>query len=290
MTTAEKVTQSPPELLTDVDSLRRRVAQARRAGLTVGLVPTMGALHAGHVSLVEAAARECRLTIVTIFVNPTQFGPNEDFGRYPRTLEADLAALAGRGADLVFAPATEVMYPPSHVTYVEMGGPALGLEGACRPGHFRGVATIVLKLFNLVQPDRAYFGRKDYQQSLVVKRLVRDFDLPIHVEVCPTMRESDGLAMSSRNRYLSAVERERALAISRSLSLARRLAGEGTREVAPIVDQMRRMLERAPVEIDYVTLADRETLEPLVRLDRPALALVAARVGATRLIDNDWID
>jgi pantoate--beta-alanine ligase len=283
-------TNALPQLVTSVEELRRRVAAARRAGVTVGLVPTMGALHAGHVSLVEAAARECQLTIVSIFVNPTQFGPGEDFSRYPRTLESDLAALAGRGADVAFAPATDVMYPETHVTYVEMGGPALGLEGDFRPGHFRGVATIVLKLFNLVQPDRTYFGRKDYQQSLVVRRLVQDLDLPIHVVICPTIRESDGLAMSSRNRYLSADERERALAISRSLRLARQLASQGTREASSIVGPMRELLEQARLEIDYVALADRETLEPLERLDRPAVALVAARVGTTRLIDNDWID
>jgi pantoate--beta-alanine ligase len=279
-----------PRLITSVDELRSRVAAARRAGLTVGLVPTMGALHAGHVSLVEAAARECQLTIVTIFVNPTQFGPGEDFGRYPRTLEADLAALAGRGADVVFAPATEVMYPDAHVTLVDMGGPALGLEGDFRPGHFRGVATIVLKLFNLVQPDRAYFGRKDYQQSLVVRQLVRDLNLPLHVVVCPTIRESDGLAMSSRNRYLKSDERERALAISRSLRLARQLAGQGTRDATSILGAMRKLLDEARLEIDYVALADRDTLEPLEQLDRPAVALVAARVGTTRLIDNEWID
>lgn len=283
-------TNALPQLVTSVEELRSRVAAARRAGLTVGLVPTMGALHAGHVSLVEAAARECQLTIVTIFVNPTQFGPGEDFGRYPRTLEADLAALAGRGADMVFAPATEVMYPESHVTYVEMGGPALGLEGDFRPGHFRGVATIVLKLFNLVQPDRAYFGRKDYQQSLVVRRLVQDFDLPIRVVTCPTIRETDGLAMSSRNRYLKADERERALAISRSLRLARQLVSQGTRDPQSILSAMRKLLEQAHLEIDYVALADRETLELLEQVNRPAVALVAARVGATRLIDNEWID
>lgn len=283
-------TNALPQLVTSVEELRSRVAAARRAGLTVGLVPTMGALHAGHVSLVEAAARECQLTIVTIFVNPTQFGPGEDFGRYPRTLEADLAALAGRGADMVFAPATEVMYPESHVTYVEMGGPALGLEGDFRPGHFRGVATIVLKLFNLVQPDRAYFGRKDYQQSLVVRRLVQDFDLPIRVVTCPTIRETDGLAMSSRNRYLKADERERALAISRSLRLARQLVSQGTRDAQSILSAMRKLLEQAHLEIDYVALADRETLELLEQVNRPAVALVAARVGATRLIDNEWID
>jgi len=282
--------QTAPLVISDVAALRERVARARRAGQRIGLVPTMGALHAGHISLVDASVGECELTIVTIFVNPTQFGPQEDFSRYPRTLQADVQALAGRGAELVFAPATEVMYPSSHVTFVEMGGPALGFEGQFRPGHFRGVATIVLKLFNLVQPDRAYFGRKDYQQSLVVRQLVRDFDLPIHVEVCPTVRETDGLALSSRNRYLSPEERRRALAISGSLRAAQQLAGEGVRDTARIEGLMRAMLQAADLQIDYVALADRETLEPLVRLDRPAVALIAARCGATRLIDNELID
>ncbi len=281
---------APPRLVSDVAQLRALVRSARAEGQLVGLVPTMGALHAGHVSLVDASARECGTTIVTIFVNPTQFGPNEDFSRYPRTLEADLAALAGHGVTVVFAPATEVMFPPGHVTFVEPAGPALGLEGTFRPGHFRGVATIVLKLFNLVQPDRAYFGRKDYQQSLVVRRMVADLDLPLHVEVCPTVREADGLAMSSRNRYLSAGERERALAISRGLQQARQMAAQGTREARVLVERIEQQLRSADMQVDYVAVADRETLEPLERLDRPAVALVAARVGATRLIDNELID
>jgi pantoate--beta-alanine ligase len=276
-------------MIANVDELRREVAAARRAGQTVGVVPTMGALHAGHVSLVDAASRECDLAIVTIFVNPTQFGPGEDFGKYPRRLAEDLELLSGHGAQLVFAPSTDTMYAAGNATHVEVAGPALPLEGAFRPGHFRGVATIVLKLFHLVQPDRAYFGRKDYQQSLVVRRMVRDLDLPIHVEICPTVREANGLALSSRNQYLSAEERERALAISKSLRLAARLVEEGTRDAPTLLARMQDVLRGANLEIDYVALADPETLEPRAVVDRPTVALVAARVGKTRLIDNETI-
>lgn len=286
-----KTSHSPAStrLIANVDELRREVAAARRAGQTVGVVPTMGALHAGHVSLVEAASRECDLTIVTIFVNPTQFGPGEDFSKYPRKLTEDLELLGGHGAQLVFAPSTDSMYAAGHATHVEVAGPALPLEGAFRPGHFRGVATIVLKLFHLVEPDRAYFGRKDYQQSLVVRRMVRDLDLPIHIEVCPTVREADGLALSSRNQYLSAQERERALAISKSLRLAARLVGEGTRDAPTVIARMQEVLSDSNLDIDYVALADPDTLEPRAVVDRPTVALIAARVGKTRLIDNELI-
>jgi pantoate--beta-alanine ligase len=285
-----KVSARLPRLLTCVAALREQVAAARQAGDAVGLVPTMGALHAGHLSLVEAAERECRLTIVSIFVNPTQFGPGEDFNRYPRNQESDLEFLAGGGEKrIVFAPATEVIYPPGFATRVEVDGPAAPLEGRFRPGHFQGVATVVLKLFTLAAPDRAYFGRKDYQQSLVVRRMAADLDLPIEIEVCPTVREADGLALSSRNRYLSSAERERALAISRGLRLAARLVAEGTRDAATIVARMENLLEQARLQIDYVSIADRDTLEPLRSIDRPAVALVAARVGATRLIDNELL-
>jgi pantoate--beta-alanine ligase len=265
------------------------VAEARGAGKVIGIVPTMGALHAGHVSLVDAARRECGFTVVSIFVNPMQFGPHEDFARYPRVLEADIELLAGHGVDLVFAPETESMLRPGHVTHVDVDGPGKPWEGTHRPGHFRGVATIVLKLFNLVQPDRAYFGRKDYQQSLLVRRMVADLDLPIHIEVCPTVREADGLALSSRNRYLTADERERALSISRSLRLARQLVKQGTTDAPAIIARMREVLEAANLTIDYVALADPESMESVSVVDRSTLAAIAARVGNTRLIDNELI-
>jgi pantoate--beta-alanine ligase len=271
------------------DELRRELTAAREAGTSVGLVPTMGALHEGHLSLVDACRRDGGLTVVTLFVNPAQFGAGEDFAAYPRSLDADLKLLSGRGADVVFAPETDAVYRAGHATYVEVGGLALPLEGEFRPGHFRGVATIVLKLFHLVQPDRAYFGRKDYQQSLVVRRMVADLDLPIEIVVCPIVREPDGLAMSSRNAYLSAEERSRALAISQSLRRARQLVAEGTRDARAIVADMRELLRAADLNIDYAAICDPETLEPLARVDGPAVALVAARVGRARLIDNEML-
>ncbi len=279
--------EQSPRLVTDADELRERLAQVRGAGKSIGLVPTMGALHAGHLSLVDAARRDCGFVVVTIFVNPTQFGPNEDFARYPRTLAADAQALSQHGVDLIYAPSTESMYRAEHATYVVMEGPAEVLEGAFRPGHFRGVATIVLKLFNLVQPDRAYFGRKDFQQSLLVRYMVTDLNLPIQIEVCPIVREADGLALSSRNVYLSADERRRALSISQSLRLAKELVAAGNEDARSIEARMRSLLEAADLQIDYVALADPHTLEPVEVVDRPTVAAIAARVGATRLIDNE---
>ncbi len=276
-----------PSLITDAAELREQVAQARRAGKTIGLVPTMGALHAGHLSLVDAARRDCGFVVVTIFVNPTQFGPNEDFARYPRTLEADARALTEHGVDLIYVPSTEAMYRAEHATFVMMEGPARVLEGEFRPGHFRGVTTIVLKLFNLVQPDRAYFGRKDFQQSLLVRHMVTDLNLPIQIEVCPIVREADGLALSSRNVYLSADERRRALAISQSLRMAKDQVAAGNQDAKTIVAQMQALLEAANLRIDYVALADPSTLQPVEVVNRPTVAAIAARVGATRLIDNE---
>ena len=279
-----------PRVIVAADQLRQYLAAARGRGATIGVVPTMGALHEGHLSLVDACRRECDVTVVTIFVNPTQFGPGEDFTRYPRDLDADVKLLARRGADVVFAPEGELMYPPEHATYVEVAGPALGLEGDFRPGHFRGVATIVLKLFHLVAPDRAYFGRKDYQQSLVVRRMTADLDLPVKITVCPIVREADGLAMSSRNVYLSAGERRRALSLSQSLQLARQLVAAGTRDVPTIVAAMQDRLDEAELQVDYVAVCDADSLAPLARVDANAVALVAARVGTTRLIDNEPLD
>lgn len=247
----------------------------------------MGALHEGHLSLVDACRRECDFCVVTIFVNPTQFGPHEDFSRYPRTMEADLRALAQRQVDLVFAPPTEEIYRPGHATYVEMGTVAEPLEGERRPGHFRGVATVVLKLFNLIRPAAAFFGQKDYQQSLVVRRLVEDFDLPIRVQVCPTVRDADGLALSSRNRYLSAAEREHALSLNQSLQLAADLLRGGERDASVLLRRMQdRVQQSRLVRLDYLVVVDPETLQPLAQVSRQALVAVAAWVGSTRLIDN----
>jgi pantoate--beta-alanine ligase len=276
-----------PTVVASREALREAVRTARARGQSIGVVPTMGALHAGHLSLIEASRRECDFTIVTIFVNPAQFGPHEDFQRYPRMLEADLAAISRIGAELVFAPELTEMYGPRHATFVEMEGVAEPLEGSCRPGHFRGVATIVLKLFNLTSPDRAYFGQKDYQQTLVVRRLVADLDLPIEIRVCPIVREADGLAMSSRNVYLSADERAQALTLGRSLSCAAERATAGERDAASILAAMRNVLAGAPgVELEYLALVDPDDLSPVSRLTGVTLAAIAARVGQTRLIDN----
>ncbi len=278
---------SAPRWITSRHEVRTALGAARSAGQKIGLVPTMAALHAGHISLVEAARRECDLVVVTIFVNPTQFAPGEDFDRYPRTPQADLALLAEAGADLVFAPATEDIYRPGCSTFVEVGAIAEPWEGRCRPGHFRGVATVVLKLFQLVPADLAYFGRKDYQQVLVVRRMVDDLDVPITIRTCPIIREADGLALSSRNRYLSTAERKQALAISQSLRKAGRLAADGQRDAETIAAHVRKQLAAAGIaRVDYVALADPETLQPVTTLNGPTLLAIAAWVGSTRLIDN----
>jgi pantoate--beta-alanine ligase len=280
-----------PIVITRGDELRRQVLAWRADGESVGLVPTMGALHAGHLSLVARSVEECRRTVVTIFVNPAQFGPNEDFSRYPRRLENDLELLTKANADVVFAPSTDEMYRVGHATFIEIEGIAQCWEGAIRPGHFRGVATVVLKLFNLAPADRAYFGQKDYQQTVVIRRMVADLNLPIEIRVLPTIREPDGLALSSRNAYLSADERSRALALSRSLRLAAELIAGGQRDAKQIAAEMRRMLESIPgLNLDYATLVDPDNLEEVSRVAGPVVAIVAAKLGSTRLIDNEIID
>jgi len=269
----------------------RTIPQMReaRSGMrgTVGFVPTMGYLHEGHLSLVRRARQECQHVVVSIFVNPTQFGPHEDYQRYPRDEARDLSLLAPLGVDVVFIPTAEEMYPSGYCTWVEVTGPlAQRLEGASRPGHFRGVTTVVTKLLNIVQPHRAYFGEKDAQQLRIVRRLVADLNLPVEIVPCPTVREPDGLAMSSRNTYLSPEERERALALHRSLVLAQELVRAGVRDAAHIRQRMREALAGPGIRLDYVSIAHPETLEELERIEGPALALVAAWVGPARLIDN----
>lgn len=276
-----------PELAATKLDLRRAVAQARAGGQSIGLVPTMGALHEGHLSLARQSLANCDFTIATIFVNPTQFAPHEDLAKYPRTFDDDMASLAELGVDLVFAPAADEIYPSGFSTYVQPPAVAALWEGACRPDHFRGVTTIVLKLFNLATVDIAFFGQKDYQQALVISRMVQDLDVPIEVRVCPIVREPDGLAMSSRNRYLSADERQRALALSRALRRAEELVEQGQRDAETINAAMRQTLLDGGVDkIDYAALADRDTLAPLTRIDSSAVAIIAANVGETRLIDN----
>lgn len=263
------------------------VRAARGRFPSIGLVPTMGYLHAGHISLVERAKAECGAVAVSIFVNPTQFGANEDLGRYPRDLPRDLAQLEAAGTDLVFTPQPAEIYPDGFQTRIEPGPVAEPLEGAVRPGHFSGVATVVAKLFNIVQPTRAYFGQKDAQQCAVVRRMVRDLDMPLEVVVAPTVREADGLAMSSRNAYLSAEEREEATLLYRALASGQILFEEGERNAEILRTAIRERIAMNPhFTIDYVSVADAETLAELEAVDRDAVVSLAARLGATRLIDN----
>lgn len=276
-----------PELIRDPLALRRASRELRRQGLTLGLVPTMGALHEGHLSLVRAARAACDRVCVSLFVNPTQFGPGEDFAAYPRTMERDLELLREERADLCFAPAAPDVFPAQALTFLDMRPLTEVLCGASRPGHFRGVLTVVLKLFLLAEPARAYFGAKDYQQSLLIRRMVRDLFLDLVVEVQPTVREDDGLARSSRNAYLSPESRRRATALYQALSLAQRRVEEGERGGPDLIAAMRASLERSEgVQVEYVAVVDPETLEPVRRLQGRARALIAARVGGTRLIDN----
>jgi pantoate--beta-alanine ligase len=270
--------------------LARTIAECRhhRAALgTVAFVPTMGALHAGHTSLMELAKRHAPRTAVSIFVNPTQFGPKEDFNRYPRPLEADLAKCEAAGVDLVFAPSPDEIYPP-HQPEATLDVPALtaSLEGKHRPGHFKGVCQVVVKLFNIVQPQTALFGQKDFQQLRVIQAMTRALDLPIDVVGCPTLRDPDGLAMSSRNAYLSPEDRARALSISRALRAAADEAAAGIRQTNRLMTTVQKILLEQHLSIDYVAAVDAETLKPVDTLAPETALLVAARVGPTRLIDN----
>lgn len=289
-TKTSAVTTTLPHVVREGDALRRLVLAARQAGQTVGLVPTMGALHQGHLSLVDAARTECDMVVITIFVNPTQFAPHEDFRHYPRDLDLDLALLGDRGCDLVFVPTDDEMYRPGHATFVDVGAIGAVLDGEYRPTHFRGVATVVLKLFQLAPADRAYFGRKDYQQSLVVRQMVADLNVPIDVRVCPIIRDPDGVAMSSRNAYLTAEERKRAQVLHRSLRLAEELTAEGERNVAKIRQQMLREIERTGgVEVQYIAFVTDGTVTPVETISGSTTIAVAAVVGKTRLIDNTLV-
>ncbi|QDS90412.1 Pantoate-beta-alanine ligase [Rosistilla ulvae] len=270
-----------------VSEAQRWTLDQRAVGNRVGLVPTMGALHAGHISLAQRSHTICDRTAATIFVNPTQFAPSEDLDKYPRTLDADLEKLEAAGVDLVFTPEPNEVYPPGFSTYVSP--PAVGgtLEGASRPDHFRGVTTVVMKLFNIVPATHAFFGQKDYQQAAVISAMCRDMNVPIQLEICPIVREPDGLAMSSRNRYLSDDQRQRALGLSRALKAAEQQFRSGETDGPQLEQTMLDALAEAKVDtIEYAVIADAITLEPLPTIDRPAVALIAARVGATRLIDN----
>ena len=270
-----------------VAALRSALREAPRP---VGLVPTMGALHEGHLALVRAAREGCATVVATIFVNPTQFGPNEDLDRYPRSLPADLALLEQEGGDFVFTPSVDEMYPSGFVTTVHLDGPALPLEGAARPGHFDGVATVVAKLLLQSLPDRAYLGRKDGQQTAVIRRLVRDLNIPTEIVVVPTVREADGLAMSSRNAYLSPEERAAAPVVFRVLSASRDRFRAGQQDMAALEATARRMIEASPLaSVEYVAGVDPDTMEPWPGRG-PCMLAAAVRIGSVRLIDNVVLD
>jgi pantoate--beta-alanine ligase len=274
-----------------IDDVRQAVRAARSAGRRIGCVPTMGALHAGHASLIEHAGRISDFVVVTIFVNPTQFGPGEDLRRYPRPLENDLAACRAAGVSLVFRPEPDEMYPHGFESAVEVTRLSQVLEGAARPDHFRGVATVVAKLLNIVQPDVACFGQKDYQQQTLIRRMVRDLNLPVEIVVCPTVRESDGLAMSSRNIYLTGPQRQAALSLHRCLRSAEQGIRGGEDDLTALASRMLAELASHPdVDPDYAVIADADTLETLARPRSRMIALVAARLGGTRLIDNLLIE
>jgi len=269
------------EKIDDMRRLRQQLAEP------VGLVPTMGYLHEGHLALVRQARAENSSVVVSIFVNPTQFGPQGDFKQYPRDTQRDLALLEKEKADIVFMPSATEMYPPQFNSWVEVGKVTERLEGASRPGHFRGVTTVVAKLFNIVQPTRAYFGQKDAQQLLVIKKMVADLDMNLEIVTVPTVREPDGLAMSSRNTYLNPQERQAALALYQALSLAQQLWSQGEKDADHIRQQMLALIKKQPLaDIDYVSIADTETLDELDTVNPPALVSLAVRIGKTRLIDN----
>lgn len=277
----------PLKRTTDPDETRSIVRAWQAEGLSDGLVPTMGALHEGHLSLVRASAAECDRTVVSIYVNPTQFGPGEDLEQYPRRPDEDCRLAEERGVDLLFCPTDEVMYPDGYATYVVQEGLTDVLEGKFRPAHFCGVLTVVCKLFNIVPAGRAYFGQKDFQQTVVIRRMVRDLNLPVTVRVLPTVREPDGLAMSSRNAYLNDEERRQALCLHRALAEAQRLYREGVAEAATVRAAMKGIIAEAPLaRPDYVEIVDRETLAPVAEVTDCAVAVLAVRIGETRLIDS----
>jgi len=277
-------------VLRTIPEARRWVQATRSTGKTLGLVPTLGYLHEGHLSLIRRSRQRCERTLVSVFLNPTQFAPGEDFERYPRDWERDLALLTAENADAVFHPEAAEMYPQTGLVSVCVGALGERLCGASRPGHFQAVATVVAKLFHILQPDRAFFGQKDAQQALIIRQMVRDLNFPVEIEVCPTVREPDGLARSSRNAYLSAEERAHATVLYRALSLAETLARNGTRDVAVLEQRMRELIQATPgAALDYARVVDPETLADLREVRGRALAAVAVRFGKTRLIDNQWL-
>ncbi|MDH7598047.1 MAG: pantoate--beta-alanine ligase [Sedimentisphaerales bacterium] len=274
-----------------IAQVRGAVAVARKKGSVIGLVPTMGALHQGHVSLIKAARADCGYVVVSIFVNPTQFGPGEDFDRYPRPIDQDLEVCRHEGVDLVFAPTIEEMYGEGTLTWVQVDRLTDTLCGRFRPGHFRGVTTVCTKLFNIVQPDRAYFGQKDAQQAVVIQRMVADLNMPLEIVVCPTIREPDGLAASSRNQYLTSDQRSQAPILYKALRRGQEVIEAGLRDPAKVVQQIRHVLDQAPdIRVQYISIVDPQTLEPVDRIVGKVLIAAAVYLGQTRLIDNILLD
>jgi pantoate--beta-alanine ligase len=275
------------KICSSIAEMRAARRAARSEGKTLGLVPTMGALHEGHLSLVRTARAQCDLVVVSIFVNPLQFGPNEDLAKYPRDFDRDRQLLEREGVDFIFSPSVEEMYPAGAVTYVTVQGLSDKLCGRSRPGHFRGVTTVVSKLFNIVEPDKAFFGQKDAAQSTIILRMVRDLNIPVQIVVCPIVREPDGLAMSSRNAYLDPKRRTSALVLYRALSAVQERFDRGERDVRALIEAGEQVFaDDSSVRLDYLEIVDPETLDPVGNFSHPALVAVAAFLGKTRLIDN----
>jgi len=275
-------------LITDISKMKKIVKNLKKEGKSIGFVPTMGYLHQGHISLIRCSKKENEITVVSIFLNPLQFGKNEDLGRYPRDIQRDVEICTGEGVDYIFYPDVRQIYPEGYSTYVIVEGLTEGLCGAFRPGHFKGVTTIVNKLFNIIQPDRAYFGKKDYQQYLVIKKMVNDLNMDVQVIGCPVVREDDGLAMSSRNKYLSTEERKSALSLSIALFTAKRMFEGGETDPEKIKQKMRQIIQSHPHirDIQYIEIVDPETLQPKKKVEKGDVIALAVYVGDTRLIDN----
>jgi pantoate--beta-alanine ligase len=270
-----------------IAEMRSAVSGIRSRGMSIGFVPTMGYLHEGHLSLVQESIRKADVTVVSIFVNPAQFGPREDFKEYPRDLNRDSEVLEREGVDYLFIPEADEIYPQGYKTFVEVHDLQDKLCGRSRPGHFRGVCTVVLKLFNIINPDISFFGQKDYQQAVILKRMVKELNLEVKIEVLPIIREADGLALSSRNKYLTQEERKAALVLSRSLKEAKSMVAKGERDSAMIIKEMKEMIGRESlVKIDYVEIVDTDNLDPVARIEQENLAAVAVFIGKVRLIDN----
>jgi pantoate--beta-alanine ligase len=273
-----------------IEEMRAVCRASRDRGKRLGFVPTMGALHAGHLSLVQAAAAACDVVAASIFVNPLQFGPAEDFLKYPRSFDRDRSLLEGQGVEILFAPSAEEMYPPGAITWVTVEGLTDKLDGLFRPGHFRGVTTVVAKLFHVVEPDAAFFGQKDAAQLAILRRMVSDLNFPVEIVACPVVREPDGLAMSSRNAYLNPEERKQSLVLHRALTRVKNLFQSGVRDTEKLLAAgLQALAEENSVRLDYLEIIDPNTLDPLRTAAKGALVAVAAHVGATRLIDNLWL-